>query len=293
MAAFGEAVPVIFGALLDGLSEGLRRYGTVRLERLPRMADFCKWAVACEGCLLAPGHLHGHLRRCPGVCDGGCDRGLPHRPGAAPEAGGVPNFRWNCDGATGPSLTSTRRDEKSPRGWPANGSVMGKAAHEACTVASEAGIHRRPQENEAGKPLATGVTPTGVSISVSSHGGVSRSDRDCPACIPQRTEPGGTGHQNEGVTAVRAMSPGPLRLVPAAQDQLGRAPDGEVHMALPRSGPGQPVRDLPVRGGMGSAIGSVRAQAYRCGRERAQARCNPEDRETVGALAQRSHRSRR
>ena len=49
MAAFEEVRPLIFGALLDGLSEGLRRYGCVRLERLPRMADFCKWAVACEG----------------------------------------------------------------------------------------------------------------------------------------------------------------------------------------------------------------------------------------------------
>ena len=49
MAAFEEARPRILGALLDGLSEGLRRYNSVKLERLPRMADFYKWAVACEG----------------------------------------------------------------------------------------------------------------------------------------------------------------------------------------------------------------------------------------------------
>ena len=49
MAAFGEARPRILGTLLDGLSEGLRRYNSVKLERLPRMADFYKWAVACEG----------------------------------------------------------------------------------------------------------------------------------------------------------------------------------------------------------------------------------------------------
>ena len=53
--AFKEATPIIFGALLDGLSEGLRTYGNVRLERLPRMADFCKWAVACEGAYWPPG----------------------------------------------------------------------------------------------------------------------------------------------------------------------------------------------------------------------------------------------
>ena len=48
-AAFEKVRPLIFGALLEGLSEGLRRYKSVKLERLPRMADFCKWAVACEG----------------------------------------------------------------------------------------------------------------------------------------------------------------------------------------------------------------------------------------------------
>jgi hypothetical protein len=38
----------ILGALLDGVSEGLRRIGRVTLPGLPRMADFAKWASACE-----------------------------------------------------------------------------------------------------------------------------------------------------------------------------------------------------------------------------------------------------
>ena len=54
-AAFNEARPIIFGALLDGLAEGLRQYDNVRLEQLPRMADFCRWAVACEGAYWSPG----------------------------------------------------------------------------------------------------------------------------------------------------------------------------------------------------------------------------------------------
>ena len=52
---FDEAGPIIFGALLDGLAEGLRQYDNVRLEQLPRMADFCRWAVACEGAYWVPG----------------------------------------------------------------------------------------------------------------------------------------------------------------------------------------------------------------------------------------------
>ena len=65
MMAFAEASPVIFGSLLSGLSEGLGRYGNVRIERLPRMADFCKWAVACEGAFWprAPSWLHTRVPR--------------------------------------------------------------------------------------------------------------------------------------------------------------------------------------------------------------------------------------
>lgn len=48
---FEAECPRILGALLDALSEGLRRLPEVRLERLPRMADFARWAAACETAL--------------------------------------------------------------------------------------------------------------------------------------------------------------------------------------------------------------------------------------------------
>jgi hypothetical protein len=40
--------PAILGALLSGLSVGLRRLPTVKPSSLPRMATFAKWAMACE-----------------------------------------------------------------------------------------------------------------------------------------------------------------------------------------------------------------------------------------------------
>jgi hypothetical protein len=46
MREFYEARPRILGALLDAVSAGLRNYDTIRLEKLPRMADFAKWAAA-------------------------------------------------------------------------------------------------------------------------------------------------------------------------------------------------------------------------------------------------------
>ena len=47
--------PLILGALLDALVHGLREIGNVKLERLPRMADFVTFAVACEGAFATPG----------------------------------------------------------------------------------------------------------------------------------------------------------------------------------------------------------------------------------------------
>jgi hypothetical protein len=42
------ARPEIFGAILDALCAVLRKVPSVRIERLPRMADFSRWSVALE-----------------------------------------------------------------------------------------------------------------------------------------------------------------------------------------------------------------------------------------------------
>src|SRR5262249_479552 len=47
--------PHILGALLDAVAHGLRALGHVRLEALPRMADFALWATACETALWPAG----------------------------------------------------------------------------------------------------------------------------------------------------------------------------------------------------------------------------------------------
>ncbi|KXG78872.1 hypothetical protein AN618_02100 [Fervidicola ferrireducens] len=45
---FEEARPGILGALLVVVSLGLENLDRVKLDRLPRMADFAKWVTACE-----------------------------------------------------------------------------------------------------------------------------------------------------------------------------------------------------------------------------------------------------
>ena len=47
-ADFERARPHILAALLDAMVVGLNRLEEVRLDELPRMADFAEWAVACE-----------------------------------------------------------------------------------------------------------------------------------------------------------------------------------------------------------------------------------------------------
>jgi hypothetical protein len=53
---FEGARPHILGALLDVVAAGLKKLPEVRLEHLPRMADFAIWVTACEeGLGLKPG----------------------------------------------------------------------------------------------------------------------------------------------------------------------------------------------------------------------------------------------
>ena len=54
-AAFEAERPGLLGVLLDATVEGLSRLSEIRLEKLPRMADFATWAAACETALWPAG----------------------------------------------------------------------------------------------------------------------------------------------------------------------------------------------------------------------------------------------
>ena len=54
-AAFEAEHPRLLGVLLDAVVEGVRRLPDIRLEKLPRMADFALWATACETALWPTG----------------------------------------------------------------------------------------------------------------------------------------------------------------------------------------------------------------------------------------------
>jgi hypothetical protein len=52
---FELARPGILGTLLDAVVHGLRGINQVQLNHLPRMADFARWAAACETAFWSPG----------------------------------------------------------------------------------------------------------------------------------------------------------------------------------------------------------------------------------------------
>ena len=125
MAAFEEVRPRIFGALLHGLSEGLRRYGGVHLERLPRMADFCKWAVACEGAYWPPGAFMAAYDD----AQASATEDVIEETAVGPALRQLLEETGSFDGSATELLdllNALRQDEKRPRGWPSTGAVMGR-----------------------------------------------------------------------------------------------------------------------------------------------------------------------
>jgi len=62
-AGFEAARPAILGALLDAVAHGLREWPRTRLKAKPRMADFARWATACEGAMFEPGSFEEAYRR--------------------------------------------------------------------------------------------------------------------------------------------------------------------------------------------------------------------------------------
>jgi hypothetical protein len=62
-AGFEAERPAILGALLDAVAHGLREWPRTHLKEKPRMADFARWAAACEGAMFKPGDFEEAYRR--------------------------------------------------------------------------------------------------------------------------------------------------------------------------------------------------------------------------------------
>ena len=81
-AELEEARPQILGYLFDAIAEGLRTIGTVKLNGMPRMADFARWAIVTEQAL---GAQQGEFMRAYGASqEEAVSQALEASPVAAP-----------------------------------------------------------------------------------------------------------------------------------------------------------------------------------------------------------------
>ena len=131
----------IFGALLNALSTGLQSHADVRLERLPRMADFATWATACEsrqsgGGMFLQAYERNRVEVVASVID------------ASPVASAM---RIWFEAQAGPwageaaelyrELTRTAdRAGLVERGWPANGQALSRQLNRDTPALRRAGI---------------------------------------------------------------------------------------------------------------------------------------------------------
>ena len=141
-ADFERVRPQILGALLDAMVVGLRRCPEVRLNELPRMADFATWAVACEPGVFDEGaFLRAYNRNRKGVVRTVMD--------AEPVAGAICDLMRKRRGqvwegtATELHVELTRRVGarmvKTP-GWPVNAQTLRRRLNHLTSALRPVGI---------------------------------------------------------------------------------------------------------------------------------------------------------
>lgn len=146
-AAFEAARPRILGALLDAVSAALRNLPQVKLERLPRMADFALWVVAAEPALgWEPGtFLAAYARN----RDGANELGLEASPVAvalrellatAPVGTPFPGTATEWLGFLSRKVSPEFRHQ---RGWPKNARALSNALRRLAPNLRAAGIDVR------------------------------------------------------------------------------------------------------------------------------------------------------
>lgn len=152
--AFEAARPRIIGALLTAVSTGLRNRDSVRLEWLPRMADFALWVTACEpACPWAAGTF---LRAYAGNRADMVETTLQCNPVAmAIRKLMERTAEWQ---GTATALLHALEDlleerERRAAGWPKRASALAKRLKEAATFLRAAGVEVESTKSNATKTI--------------------------------------------------------------------------------------------------------------------------------------------
>jgi hypothetical protein len=140
-AAFEAERPGILGGLLDAVAHGLKRWPEIRLERLPRMADFALWASACETAIWPAATFMSAYR-------GNRDEAVESTIEANPVADAVRALIADRQEWTG-TATDLRQilaqyvdeDVHTSKDWPRNAQALGGRLRRVATTLREIGIN--------------------------------------------------------------------------------------------------------------------------------------------------------
>ncbi len=175
---FEQARPRILGALLNAIVAGLRNLPRVRLDRLPRMADFAVWVSACEeGLGLKPGEALAGYRD---NCDEARDLALEASPLCEPLR---EIARAGFSGTSSELLSLLNKTagdaiRRSPR-WPKAPSTLGNALRRMAGPLRSAGveIHFDRADHQGRRVVSIGLSANDCEKSVSAVSAVSKHDR--------------------------------------------------------------------------------------------------------------------
>jgi hypothetical protein len=252
--AYYQAQPRMLGALLDAVAAGLARIDAVHLDRLPRMADFAKWIVACEPALgIDDGaFLAAYARNRQSAHETALDESP-----VAPVVRELVVERGEWTGTSGElHVELTTEDRKRSKTWPQSGQAMASALKSAAPSLRASGmdvIYDPSHRDANGRRLWTFRLGTGAGAG---SAGVPKSPSDLhkrpgtPPGTPRQSgsPPGSPGtppgtpheesagpqpgpHKASGTPALPAVLPLPNLVTPA-----GGAGDPNLNATCPRCG---------------------------------------------------------
>jgi hypothetical protein len=164
-AEFNRERPRIFGALLDAITHGLKHLDAVKLDGLPRMADFAKWATACEGAAWPAGTFKkaydGNQREATEVLIEG------DLVATAIKKLMATRIRWEgmpTDLKEALEVVTFGADpgqRRPPKGWPTDPRHLGGAVRRAASALRKVGIYiERGKGRERRRIIITTVKPS-------------------------------------------------------------------------------------------------------------------------------------
>jgi hypothetical protein len=136
---FDEVRPRILGGLLDAVAAGLRRLPEMKLDQLPRMADFVAWVTACEQNLgLVPGAFLEAYERSRSDAQ---SLALEVSPLYEPlrQLAGIP-FRSTTSDLLAQLSRRASDDTRRTPGWPRGPSALSNALRRMAAYLRSAGI---------------------------------------------------------------------------------------------------------------------------------------------------------